>query len=224
MRKFLIGAVAVASIVGGSAAVAAVNPLVIAGAQNDPGTTSPTTAAPATPPSSVPGTPDPSGKRGPRGDNPLKQTLDELVANGTITQAQADAITNGVKAKIEAGKGAGHPGPGGAGGHPGKGGPGFGFDRQDVVNAAAAAIGIDAAALKTEMGNGTSLADVAKAHGVDPQKVIDAIVTAGSANIDAAVAAGKIPADRAEAIKEKLAAHAQDLVTKAPGSHKPRGG
>lgn len=228
MRKFVIGAVAVASIVGGSAAVAAVNPLVIAGAQGEGGTSVPTTAAPA--PST--GEQDPAGPKGPRpgrGPNPLQQTLDELVANGTITQAQADAITNGVKDKVGNGKGKpgpGAPGPGAPGpGGPGRGGKGHGphASKQEVLDAASAAIGIDAAALETELRAGRSIGEVATARGVDPQKVIDAVVAAMAANIDEAVAAGKIPAERAAALKEKLGERAQQLVTKGPRGPKGRG-
>ena len=230
MRKLVIGALAAASILGGSAAVAAVNPLVIAGAQNDPGTTTAPTTVPA--PSTSGPTPsanggDPAGKQRPRGQNPLQQTLDELVANGTITQAQADAITSSLKAKIADHKGPGGPGgpggsgaPGAPGGRPGKG-PGVGLVKKHLLETAATAIGIDAAALKTELGEGRSLAEVATAHGVDPQKVIDAIVAASTADIDAAVAAGKIPADRAATMKEKLAARVAEMVTKAHRGGKP---
>lgn len=232
MRKFMIGAVAVASIVGGSAAVAAVNPLVIAGAQNDPATSAP---PPPTTAAGQPQAPTDKGEpgvgdrhRGPRGGhggtNPLKQTLDELVANGTITQAQADAITSSLKAKLGDGHGSGDQ-PGGHGpGGPGGRGAGFDLFKKDVLTAAAAAIGIDPEALRTEMRGGSSLGAAATAHGVDPQKVVDAIVATAITNIDKAVASGKLSAERAAMLKEKLPEHAKRLVARAPGAHGHEGG
>lgn len=217
MRKVLVGAAVAAGLLGGSVAVAAVNPLSLAGAQ-DPASTDPppTTAAPQPP--ADPGT-DPRkdgphrGHKGDRGEV-LKQTLDELVAKGTITQAQEDAILEALKAKI--------------GDHRGKRGPGFGFpDIRDMADTVAGAIGIDVETLKTELEGGKSIADVAQAHGVDPQVVIDAIVAKIDAKIDEAVAAGKIPADRAAQIKQQVPEHVAKMVNghfKGKGPWGPPGG
>lgn len=201
MRKLVIGAVAAASLIGGSAAIAAVNPLGIASAQNPPTTQAPTT-------------PD-SAPKGPRGDHkgPLSETLKDLVANGTITQAQADAVSNGVKDKMKDHMGGGPRGRGGFG------------EMKDLLDTAAGAIGIDAKTLLTERQGGKSVADVAKAHGVDPQKVIDALVAKASADLDKAVADGKISADKAATAKSKLAERFTELVnsTKQMGPGGPGG-
>jgi hypothetical protein len=59
-------------------------------------------------------------------------------------------------------------------------GPGQGGPRLD---AAAEAIGITADELKTELEAGKSIAQVAEAHGVDAQTVIDALVAAGKEHL-----------------------------------------
>jgi hypothetical protein len=84
-----IAAVGVAAALGvGGLAVAAINPLGVAGAQDS-------TEAPA----------------GADRVGPLQRALDELVADGTLTQEQADAVLKAAEAGV-------FPGPGG-GGHRG---------------------------------------------------------------------------------------------------------
>jgi hypothetical protein len=65
-------------------------------------------------------------------------------------------------------------------------------------------IGISPRALVDALRGGKSVADVAKDHGVDPQKVIDAVVGAADKKVDEAVANGKLDADRAATIKDRL--------------------
>ncbi len=79
----------------------------------------------------------------------------------------------------------------------------------DVV---AQTIGIDRADLVKELRDGKSIADVAAAHNVDRQAVVDALVQAAKDKIDAAVAAGKLPADKAATIEAKLGDRAGKLV------------
>ena len=111
----------------------------------------------------------------------LKSALDELVAAGTITQAQADAILAGVEAKAPVpGDGTG---PGGMGG-PGRGGKGhggFGGRGGASLEAAATALGITTDELKTELQADKTIADVATEKGVDVDTVIDAMVTEATA-------------------------------------------
>ena len=54
----------------------------------------------------------------------------------------------------------------------------------------AGVIGIPEADLVAALQSGQSLADIARAHNVDPQKVIDALVAAARSKLDAAVTAG----------------------------------
>ena len=60
--------------------------------------------------------------------------------------------------------------------------------------------------------DGQSIAEVATSHDVEPQAVIDAIVAATNTKVDAAVAAGKLDADRAATIKEKAPERVAKLV------------
>jgi transposase-like protein len=81
-----------------------------------------------------------------------------------------------------------------------------------AAHVAADTIGIDAKALWTAVRDGQSVADVARSHDVEPQAVIDAIVAAANTKIEAAVDAGKIDADRAATMKEKVPARVTKLV------------
>jgi hypothetical protein len=81
---------------------------------------------------------------------------------------------------------------------------------------AADAIGIPPKELRAEVRDGTSIADVARANDVDPQEVINAIVAAANAKIDAAVDAEKIDAQRAETIKGRLAERIAARVETGP--------
>ena len=87
--------------------------------------------------------------------------------------------------------------PAAGGGH---GGPG-GLDADDLT-AAAGALGMTEADLTTALQGGKTVAAVADDKGVDLQKVIDAIVAADKAEIDAAVTAGTMTQAQAD---ERLA-------------------
>ena len=113
---------------------------------------------------------------GPRG---LQAILAPLVQKGTITQAQADAVI----AAIEAARPADGP-HGGFGRGPGGPGKGFGLDE------AAAALGMTTDELRTALAGGQSIADVAKAKGVDLTKVTDALVAAYTKHEQDEVTAG----------------------------------
>src|SRR4051812_7792396 len=81
-----------------------------------------------------------------------------------------------------------------------------------IVAVAATAIGIDRAELVKGVRDGKSVADIAEDHGVEAKTVEDALVAAGSKRIDTAVSNGRIDADRAATIKEKLPQRAEKLV------------
>jgi hypothetical protein len=72
------------------------------------------------------------------------------------------------------------------------------------LDSAAKAIGITAEQLRQEL-PGNSLADVARAHNVEPAKVAEALKADAAARIDQAVANGRLQADRAADLKARAA-------------------
>jgi len=84
------------------------------------------------------------------------------------------------------------------------------------VKIAASTIGIDAKTLVSEVRSGKTVAEVAQAHNVDPQKVIDAVIAAADQKIDQLVANGKLSAERAAMLKSKLPALVTRLVNETP--------
>jgi hypothetical protein len=155
--------------------------------------------------------------------------LDQAVKDGKITQQQADAIKaeRAKDGRVLGGPGAGgRPGgPGGWGGHghgPGDhGGPGPGGPA--VLDAAATALGLKAADLRTKLEAGNSIADVAKDQGKDIAAVKSAIKDAVTKQLDADVTAGRLTAaQRTEELAE-LDQHLDDLVNRTPPKAGERG-
>jgi hypothetical protein len=112
--------------------------------------------------------------------------------------------------------------PGKAGGAGCMGGPN---EAVDDLSVAATAIGISEADLRTAVESGQTIADVAKAKNVDPQKVIDALVQDSLDELAAAVKAGTITQAQADARKADVTQHATDQVngTFRGGHHGPGG-
>jgi hypothetical protein len=128
----------------------------------------------------------------------MTTALKKLVDAGTLTQAQADAVTKALDAARPQG------GPGGGGPGHGHGGPG--------LTVAAKALGVTAADLRTALQSGKTIADVAKTNNVDINKVIAAIVTAENTHIDEELAAGKITQAQAAERKANATQRATNLV------------
>ncbi len=119
----------------------------------------------------------------------LRETLQALVDDGTITAEQADAVT----AHLVANRPEGRPGHGGFG-HGGFGRGGHrGFDGEIVSEL----LGIDAETLRTELQAGKSIADIATEQGVDVQTVIDALVAEAQEHIDLMVENGRLTDEEA---------------------------
>lgn len=88
--------------------------------------------------------------------------------------------------------------------------------RRELLATAASTIGIDPKGLLRELRGGKSIAAVAQEHGVDAQKVVDALTSAADQKVDDAVKAGKLDASRAATLKARLAARIQALVNRTP--------
>jgi hypothetical protein len=124
----------------------------------------------------------------------LRETLQSLVDDGTITAEQADAVTSHlIENRPERGEGRG------PGGH--RGGPGS-FAGGVASEALTDLLEIDAQDLRTQLRDGATLAEIAEAQGVDPQAVVDELVAELSERLTNAVENGRI--DQAEA-DQKLA-------------------
>jgi len=140
----------------------------------------------------------------------LAETLAPLVADGTLTQEQADEVI----AALEAARPEGGPGMG----HGGRGGMG--------LEAAATALGITADELRTELVAGQTIAQVAETEGVDVQTVIDAMVAEAKAHLDEEVAAGEHTQEEADAKLAEITERITDSVNNgmpARGEHGPGG-
>jgi hypothetical protein len=94
-------------------------------------------------------------------------------------------------------------------------GPGMGFGHTEAVtdtSVVAKAIGMTEADLISALQGGQTVAEVAKAKGVDVQKVIDALVADGMDELAAEVKAGTITQAQADAMKAEVTQRATDQV------------
>ncbi|MEF3303912.1 hypothetical protein [Paenibacillus sp. GYB003] len=89
-----------------------------------------------------------------------------------------------------------------------------GHKRFFLFEDAAAAIGIGVDELKKQLESGKSIAEVAKAKGIEPSALIDKMTAIRLQKIDEAVKDGKLPQEKADRIKEKLPEHMKRLVEK----------
>ena len=98
----------------------------------------------------------------------------------------------------------------------GPGGPGFGRGLGRIggasLTAAAQAIGITPEALRQEL-PGKTLADVARAHNVDPARVATALKNEANTRIDQAVSNGRLTAEQATQAKQRAAEEIDRAMT-----------
>jgi hypothetical protein len=139
----------------------------------------------------------------------LKDQVEAAVTAGTLTRAQADAI----EARIAAGQGPGFGGPGGGpdGMHH------FGLEK---LTAASTYLGLTEAQLRTQLESGKTLADVAKAQGKTVDGLVQALVDAQTAELAKAVTDGRITAAQEQQILAQLKQRVTDMVN---GTFGPRG-
>ena len=138
-----------------------------------------------------------NGIKGPRAE--VVAVLTALVTKGTITQAQADAIT----AALTAAEVARPAMP-------------LGANEEARLALISSTIGVDAATIKTRLAAGETLAAIA---GAKKDALITALVADETKRIDAAVTAGKLTAAQATTLKSTLSAH----VTTEVNSVRPMG-
>lgn len=140
-------------------------------------------------------------------------TADTAVQQGTLTQAQADAL----KARVQAGDlGTLFGGRGGRGGPGGLKLPGV---HQAMFDAAAQALNLTADELMTQLRSGQTLAQLAQANNTTEQAVTDAALAAAKTQLDQAVAAGTLTQAQADAAYAEL--QQRGLMLKGPrGGHR----
>lgn len=107
------------------------------------------------------------------------------------------------------------PTTGGSGGNCAPGGA-LGPDHEAVsdTSVAATAIGISEADLRSALSSGQTMAQVAKAHNVDVQKVIDALVADANTEIATALKNGTITQAQADAEKAQVTQRVTDQVNR----------
>ncbi len=143
----------------------------------------------------------------------VTDALNGLVGKGTIDQSQADAVAQALADARPADGGGHHGGPG------------------RNLSAAATALGMTEADLRTALESGQTIAQVAADKGVDVQVVIDALVADANAHIDAEVTSGEITQAEADARKADVVQRVTDMVNNVrpaggpggPGGHGPHG-
>ena len=137
-----------------------------------------------------------------KGKERLGSTLSGLVAKGTITQSQADAITKALADAKTAGK--------------------VVMDKNRAAQLAVitSTLGITEEALKTRMRAGDSLATIA---GANKDALIAALVASKTKEINDAQTAGKITADQATKMKANLTTRVTENVNSSRPPRGPKG-
>lgn len=138
----------------------------------------------------------------------LREALQALVDDGTITAEQADAVASHlVENRPERGE-------------RGDGPLGTAFGLGVGSEVLAELLGIDGAELRTQLRNGATLAEIASARGVEVHDVVDELVAELAKRLDNAVENGRIDQARAD---EKLAG-AEAKITERVENGRPRRG
>ncbi|HEY5639729.1 MAG TPA: hypothetical protein VIW01_06725 [Dehalococcoidia bacterium] len=143
--------------------------------------------------------------------------INEKVADGTLSEEDAAEIIE----RIESGEGRLFPpfGPRHPGHHP----P---FHRLFglILGNSAEVLDMEVEALKEELHDGNSLADVAAAQGMEVETFKAELLAAIEADLDAKVAEGEISQETADAILAKITESIDRIVEKVPGEDGPGDG
>jgi polyhydroxyalkanoate synthesis regulator phasin len=126
----------------------------------------------------------------------IRESLQELVDDGTITAAQADAVAEHLASSFP-----GRTGPRHRHQHPA-------FDGEVLAEL----LGIDVDTLRTELRAGKTVAEIATEQGVDPQTVIDALVAEAESHLDLSVENGRLTQEEADAQLQEVIERVTDRV------------
>lgn len=140
----------------------------------------------------------------------VASVLAALVAKGTITQAQADAIKAAFLAAA----------PLRGNGGPGKGIGPISADRAALEALVSKTIGVDSATIRTRLAAGETLGAIA---GTKKAELISVLVAEHVKRIDADVTAGKLTAAEATTLKAGLTAHVTAEIDQVGGPRMGKG-
>ena len=149
-------------------------------------------------PADAPDAPLSDADREARATERIRTELQNLVDDGTITAAQADAVAADLAASLP------DRGPGGPGWHhrhPG-------FDGEVL----AGLLGIDVETLRSDLRDGKTVAEIAAEQGVDVQTVIDSLVAEAKAHLDLSVESGRLTQEEADAKLAEVTERITDFV------------
>jgi hypothetical protein len=136
--------------------------------------------------------PTDSGPMGSERGGRMQEHLNAKVADGTITQEQADALIADAEARRAEHGSEGHPGE--RGGMHGRMGGGAGGPGGMRLETAAEAIGISTDELRTQLRDGNSLAAIAEANGVTTDALVDSLTAEARTRITDMV--NRVPGER----------------------------
>ncbi len=144
--------------------------------------------------------------------------VNKLVQEAKITREQADKLIQRINSSP--GIGLGVHGPGFERGGP-PGGPGaLQALRRPGLLAAAQVLGVAPQDIVQALTSGQSLAEYAQSKGVSRDQLKTRMTDAYKAVLDAAVARGEMPADRAKQVLDRFAANLDRLVDAKPGQRR----
>jgi hypothetical protein len=137
----------------------------------------------------IPGVEEAAGPAGP--DRPLRSALDALVAEGTLTQAQADEVHDALvseRRELRAERREGRR-----------------ERRERWAEVVAGVVGVTPDELRAELAAGRTVAEIAAAHGTTADAVVAGLVAEVTARLDAEVAEGTLSQEQADRLEDRAA-------------------
>ena len=130
----------------------------------------------------------------------ISEALQVLIDDGTLTEAQRDAVVETLQnARPDHGEFRERRGPRGPRGPRGAG---------EIVEI----LGLEGSEMREALRNGSSIAELAEAQGIDSADVVDAIVARAEERLETAVENGRIDDTQAAEMLTQAAERAEDLV------------
>ena len=130
----------------------------------------------------------------------IGETLADEVKNKTITQAQADTIKKKLTSQPPCSLAGNLTKPAA----PVPGGPKIGAYTQQLISAAASALGISDAQLKTDLANGMTMSQIAATKNINEAQFRQSLIAKLTPLLDTAVANKKLTATQEQAIIQQL--------------------